>query len=159
MATIARPSAATKASPTPGEQSITASLTAEIMYAPDTGQATLLAATEANLGDLAEVTPAQLLAKVSQLRTDADRIEQLAAEYAATVVLPAFIEHYAIDLIETSTNKLVENAPELAASFRAFSALKNDGTFIVVVPEGQPPIERLAAIRDLVLDLRERTAA
>jgi hypothetical protein len=159
MAMKAQPSATAKAPSTPAEQCITTILHAEIMRDLDTGQPTLLASTEANLGDLAEVTPAQLLAKVNQLRADADRIEQLAAEYAATVVLPAFIEHYAIDLIETSTSKLVENAPELAAGFRAFSALKNDGTFIVVVPEGQPPIERLAAIRDLVLDQRERSAA
>jgi hypothetical protein len=140
------------------EQSVTASLTAEIMHDLDDGQPTLIASMHGNQGDVQVVTPAQLLAKVVEQRQQLDRIEALANEYAATVVIPALIEQYKIELIEASVSKLAEDSPKIAARFRAFSALKNDGTFIVVVPEGQLPAERLAVIRNLVLDLQSRTA-
>ncbi|WP_406199204.1 hypothetical protein OG331_22920 [Streptomyces sp. NBC_01017] len=143
------------------EQSLSTILHVEIMNDLDDGRPTLVAATEGNLGDLQEVTPSQLLAKVAKLRADADRIEALANEYAATVVIPAFVEHYSIDLIETSLDGLAEISPAIAEGFRAFAARQSDSTFIVVVPEGQAPVVRLAAIRELVLDLdlQKRTAA
>jgi hypothetical protein len=152
-------SATTTASSSLAEQAITASLTAEIMNDLDDGRPTLVAYTEGNAGDIQEVTPAQLLAKVAELRAHADRIEALANEYAAEVVIPAFVEQYGIELEELDTAKLFEDAPNLAAAFRAFSAMKDDGGIIVAVPQGQAPVERLAAIRDLVLDLQQRTAA
>jgi hypothetical protein len=152
-------SATTTASSTLPEQAITASLTAEIMNDLDDGRPTLVAYTEGNAGDIQEVTPAQLLAKVAELRAHADRIEALANEYAAEVVIPAFVEQYSIELEELDTARLFEDAPNLASAFRAFSAVKDDGSIIVAVPKGQAPVERLAAIRDLVLDLQKRTAA
>lgn len=159
MAILAQPSEAPTASPAPREQSSSTFLHVEIMNDLDDGHPTLVAATEGNLGDLQEVTPSQLLAKVAKLRADADRIEALANEYAATVAIPAFIEHYSIELEELDIARLFEDAPDLAAAFRAFSAVKNDGSIIVAVPKGQAPVERLAAIRDLVLDLQKPAAA
>ncbi|MGW0372431.1 hypothetical protein ACWDZW_26785 [Streptomyces coeruleorubidus] len=141
------------------EQSITASLTAEIMNDLDDGRPTLVAYAEGNAGDIQEVTPAQLVAKVAELRAHADRIEALANEYATKVAIPAFVEQYGIELEELDTAKLFDDAPNLAAAFRAFCAVKDDGGIIVAVPKGQAPVERLAAIRDLVLDLQQRTAA
>lgn len=158
MSTTVQPEAP-MTSPAIDEQSITASLTAEIMHDLDDGRPTLVAATEGNLSDLQEVTPSQLLAKVTKLRADADRIEALANEYAATVVIPAFIEHYSIELEELDTASLWEDAPDLAAAFRIFAALQKNNTIVVVAPKGQAPVERLAAIRELVLDLQKRTAA
>lgn len=141
------------------EQTITASLTVERMNDLDDGQPTLVAYSDSNQGDLREVTPAQVMAEVVKLRADADRIEALANEYAATVAIPAFIEQYGIELEELDTARVFEDAPHLVDGFRAFSAVKKDGSIIVAVPKGQAPVERLAVIRELVLDLRKRAAA
>ncbi|MDX3559038.1 hypothetical protein PV729_46605 [Streptomyces europaeiscabiei] len=141
------------------EQTRAAALSVDVMNDLDTGQPMLLASTEANQGDLQVVTPAQVLAKVNEQRAQLDRIEALANEYAATVVLPAFIEAHDIELIETSLDGLVEVDPDLASRFTAYSALMADGTFIVGVPEGQNPIVRLAAVRDLVRTLQTKADA
>ncbi|MFF9625413.1 hypothetical protein [Streptomyces griseosporeus] len=133
--------------------SITASLTAEIVIDADNGESTLVAYSEGNAGDLEVVTPARLLAKVAALREQADRIEALANEYAAQVVIPRFLEHFRIELEELDIASLTPGAPDLAARFRAFCAVKDDGSVLVAVPKGQAPAERLAAIRDLVIHL------
>jgi hypothetical protein len=149
-------------SPTPStlpEETRRAALSVEVMNDLDTGQPMLLASTEANQGDLQVVTPAQVLAKVNEQRAQLDRIEALANEYAAAVVLPAFLEAYGIEMIETSLAGLTKADPGLASRFTALSALKTDGTFIVVVPEGQAPILRLAAVRELIHDLRAQADA
>jgi CO dehydrogenase/acetyl-CoA synthase gamma subunit (corrinoid Fe-S protein) len=75
-------STATSTSTLP-EQTITASLTAEIMNDLENGQPTLLASTEANLGDLAEVSPTTLMCKVREARAQLDQIEQLALDLQA----------------------------------------------------------------------------
>jgi hypothetical protein len=149
-------------SPTPStlpEETRAAALSVEVMNDLDTGQPMLLASTEANQGDLQVVTPAQVLAKVNEQRAQLDHIEALANEYAATVVLPAFIEAYNIQLIETSLDELAKIDPDLASRAPVISALKTDGTFIVIAPEGQSPILRLAVIRELVNDLRTQADA
>ncbi|MER5209432.1 hypothetical protein ABT063_02230 [Streptomyces sp. NPDC002838] len=153
-----RVTAASTATSTPTEQSITAFALAEIVTDADTGQPTFCIATDQQLSDFQAATPARGLAAAEKLREDADRIEALANEYAATVVIPAFIEQYAIELEELDMAKLFEDAPDLAAAFQAFSAVKNDGSIIVAVPKGQAPIARLTAIRELVLDLQKQAA-
>ena len=141
------------------EQGIIANLTVEVMADLDDGQLTLVAATEGNLGDLQVVTPAQALAKVSVLREQAGRIEALIGEYAEKVLIPAFLAEFGIELEELDISSLTEDAPNLAARFRAFAAIKNDGGIIAAVPKGQAPVERLAAIRDLVLNLHNKGQA
>ncbi|MFJ8081998.1 DUF6907 domain-containing protein [Streptomyces sp. NPDC096205] len=82
MAMKAQPPLVAKApSPLP-ERAITASLTAEIMRDLDTGQHTLVAYSGGNASDISEITPAQLLARVSAERARLDAIERLAIEYA-----------------------------------------------------------------------------
>lgn len=152
-------SATTTASSTPAEQAITASLCVEIMHDLDDGRPTLVAGTTVTMADLAEVGPSDAMRKVREARAQLDRAEELINEYTAAVTLPAFIEHYRIVLEELDSAALFEDAPNLAAAFRAFSAVKDDGSIIVAVPQGQAPVERLAAIRDLVLDLQKRSAA
>ncbi|MGP4048748.1 hypothetical protein [Streptomyces sp. 2A115] len=153
MTRVAKTSTATSV---PDEQSVTASLTAEIMHDLDDGRPTLVASTQGNQGDLQEVTPRQLLAKVTEARAQLDQVESLANEYAATVVIPAFVEHYGITLRETSLDGLRAIDPELAAIFRGSAALLKDGELIVTVPEGLDPVARLSALRDLVLDQQKR---
>ncbi|WP_193514882.1 hypothetical protein [Streptomyces griseoloalbus] len=152
------PTTATAPSTLP-EQGITASLTVEVMADLDDGQLTLVAATQGNQGDLQVVTPAQALAKVTSLREKADRIEALISEYAEKVLIPAFLAEFDIELEELDIASLIEDAPDLAARFRAFAAVKNDGSIIAAFPKGQAPVERLAAIRSLVLDLQKRGQA
>lgn len=152
------PTTATAPSTLP-EQGITASLTVEIMTNLDDGQPTLVAFTQGNQGDLQVVTVAQALAKVAVLREQAGRIEALINEYAEKVLIPAFLAEFSIELEELDISSLIEDAPDIAAGFRAFAAVKNDGSIVAAVPKDQAPAERLAAIRDLVLDLQKRGQA
>jgi hypothetical protein len=157
MAILAQPSAVATAPSTLTEQSISASLTAETMRDLDDGQTCLLASTHGNHGDLQVVTASQLLAKVTEQRAQLDRIEALANEYAAHT-LDQFVEYFDIELIETPLTKLTEARPDLAARLCAVCALKDDGTLIVAVPAGQSPVERLAVVRELILDLQSKAA-
>ncbi len=149
----------TTASVTMPDQAISASLTVEIMADLDNGQPTLVASTQGNQGDLQVVTVAQALAKVTELREQADRIEALVNEYAEKVLIPALLTEFRIELEEFDLTVLAEDAPDLAAKFRAFAAVKNDGSVLVAVPKRQASAERLAAIRDLVLDIQKQVKA
>lgn len=159
MAIQAQPSATAMAPSAPAEQSVTASLTAEIMHDPDDGQPTLLVSTQGNLCDLQEVTPRQLLAKVAQARMQLDRMEDLARQYAAGHVIPAFVEHYNITLREARLDGLGDEAPEFPAHVAGWGALLGTGELVVTVPQGQDPVARLGALRDLVLDLHDQADA
>jgi hypothetical protein len=144
---------------TPAEQAVTASLCVEIMNDLDDGRPTLVASTSSTMSDLGEVGVSEAMRKVREARDLLDQAERLINEYAATVTLPAFIEQYGIELIETGLEGFAEINPDIAAAFKGFAATKKDGTLTVLVPEGQSPVERVAVIRDLVLDLQRRADA
>ncbi|PAN01027.1 hypothetical protein CJI59_13980 [Streptomyces sp. Alain-F2R5] len=126
------------------------------MADPDDGQLTLLASTLGNLADLQVISPTALLQMVNQQRAQLDQIEALAQEYAAKVLTPAFLEEYGLELEEIDATSLFESNPKLAARFRAFAATHTDGRTLVVVPTGQTPTVRLAAIRDLVGHMQDQ---
>jgi hypothetical protein len=130
----------------------------EIMNDLDDGRSTLMVSAETNLGDLAEVGPSDAMRKVREARAQLDEAERLINEYAETVTLPAFIEQFGIELVETDIEGLAGIDAEVAAGFRALCARK-DGAFVVVVPKGQAPVERVAAVRDLVLHLERQADA
>ncbi|MFF1321474.1 DUF6907 domain-containing protein [Streptomyces chartreusis] len=67
----------------PAEQSITASLTVEVMHDLDDGTPTLVASTEGNQGDLQVVTVDQVRAMIAEQRAHLNRQEQLALAYDA----------------------------------------------------------------------------
>ncbi|MEV8552596.1 hypothetical protein AB0L04_22605 [Streptomyces glaucescens] len=154
MHSIAQP---TTASATLPDQSIRMVLEAEIFQDPEGGPASLIATTD----ELAcePVTPTRLLHMVAEARAQLDAIERLANEYAATVAIPAFLSEFGFELEELDIAALTEDNPKLAAAFRGFAATMSDGTRLVVVPTGQSPTERLAAIRTLVLDQQARGQA
>lgn len=137
---------ATTASPDLPEQCVVASLTAEVMVDTDDGQLNLLASTLGNQTDL----------QVIRQRAQLDQIEALAQEYTAKVLTPAFLDEYGIELEEIDTASLFESNPKLAAGFHAFAAVHVDGRTLVVVPTGQKPTVRLAAIRDLVGHMQDQ---
>lgn len=71
------------------EQSVTASLTVEIMHDLDDGTPTLVASTDGNQGDLQVVTVDQLRAKIAEQRAQLNCQERLALAYeAATTKAP-----------------------------------------------------------------------
>lgn len=137
------------------EHTISASLTAEIMHDLDDGQPTLVAYTEGNAGDLREVTVTALTVMVRETRAKLDQIEQLARDYATQVTIPLFLKHFDIELHEYKAETMHEHfGPELTAQIRGISERRKDGRIVFAVPEGQDPIQRLAALRDYVNDLR-----
>jgi hypothetical protein len=144
-------SATSKTQSTPIEQSINVTLTAEIMHDLDDRQPTLVAATEANLGDLREISAARLLGLVADTRAKLDQIERLAREYEARDTLRAIIAEHGLVLEELDTDTLF---PEhLRGKLKAWYG-EIDGTRIVAVPAGQDPIERVNVVADLVNDLQ-----
>lgn len=80
---MSRVPATATAPSTIAEQSITASLTVEVVHDLDDGQPALLAGTQGNQGDLQVVTVDQAFAKTAELRAKANRQERLALAYAA----------------------------------------------------------------------------
>lgn len=140
------------------EQSITGFAHAEVMFDSDTGQSTFCVALEQNLSDFQASPIARGVAAAQKLREKADEIEALANQYAATVVIPEFIKHYGIELEEHNLTALAEDAPELAAGFSALG-LQEGGVLTVIVPKGQLPVERLDAIRSLILHWQRKADA
>lgn len=141
------------------DRAITASLTVEIMHDLDNGRPTLLISRDSNQGDLREVTPFEAIAEAAKLRADADRIEQLAREYAAKHVIPALIEHHGITLREINLDELRATDPELAEMFMGYGMRLPSGQPVFVVPEGQDPIERIALIRGALRGMNEQAEA
>ncbi|GGV13861.1 hypothetical protein [Streptomyces spectabilis] len=68
------------------EQSIRITLAVEIMIDLDTGRPMLLASTDANEGDIHEVTPDEFLALAHQARAEIDRMARLALTHARQAV-------------------------------------------------------------------------
>ncbi|GHA60951.1 hypothetical protein GCM10010330_10900 [Streptomyces tendae] len=147
---------ATTTSPALPEQCIVASLTAEVMADADDGQLTLLASTLGNAADLQVISPRALLQMVNRQRAQLDQIEALAQEYAEKVLLPPFLDEYGIELEELDPASLFQSNPKLAAGFHAFAAVHKDGRTLAVVPTGQKPTARLAALVALIDHMQDQ---
>lgn len=158
MATMAQPPEAATTPSALLDRTIEASLSAEIMTDPEDGELTLIAG-PAGWGDVQVVTPSQLLAKVKEQREALDRIEALAEEYAAKVLIPQFVEQFNIKLIESDIDGLAQDAPQLASVFRGVAYSVGSDSFTAVVPKGQAAVVTLGVIRELVLDLEAEKKA
>ncbi|MFE5189217.1 hypothetical protein [Streptomyces sp. NPDC056628] len=143
----AQPSATAKAPSPASEQSITASLTAEIMRDLDDGRPTLVAYTEGNAGDLREVSPARLRGMVAAARAQLDEIERLADEQEARDTLAAMLAEHQVELDEWDTATL---DPKLRPHFLAAYDQSPGSDRVIVVPLGQDPVQRLAVVADLL---------
>lgn len=155
MSNTVQPATSTKPSPLP-EQCIVASLTAEVMLDVEDGQPHLLASTDASLADLQVISPRALLQIVNRQRAQLDQIEALAQEYAEKVLTPAFLDEYGIELEELDPASLFQSNPKLAAGFHAFAAVHTDGRTLAVVPTGQKPTARLAALVALIDHMQDQ---
>lgn len=145
--------AASMATPLPTEQSISVTLTAEVMHDLDDGRPTLIAATESNLGDLRETSPARLRGMVAQARAQLDRIERLANEHEARDTLRAIAAEHDLLLFEDDMSDLPQ-----PTALTCICMYRTNGPKVVVVPADQNPIVRLAVIAELVDDLQALAA-
>ncbi|MDX3582965.1 hypothetical protein [Streptomyces europaeiscabiei] len=142
------------------ERAVASILVAEVMNDLDDGQPTLVAYTDGNAGDLREVPVTALAVMIREARAKLDQIEQLARDYATKVTIPLFLKHFDIELHEYKAESMHEDfGPELTAQIRGISEQRKDGRIIFAVPEGQDPIQRLAALRNYVNDVRSQADA
>ena len=132
------------------EQSISTFLSVETMRDLDDGRLTLCTATESNLGDLRETSPARALGMVADARARLDQAERLIREFEARDTLAAIIAEQSLHVEEWDIANLDAKWRD---TFIASAAATTDGQRIIVVPQGQDPIERLAAVAGLLNDL------
>jgi hypothetical protein len=128
-------------------RAVSLTLDAEVMADLDTGDLTLVASTDPQLSDFAEVAPARLRQMVSSARARLVEFERLADEQEARETLRSLLAGHGLRVEEWDTATL---DPRLRDHIRAvYDPTEGDGR-TVIVPAGQDPIERLAAVRKLV---------
>lgn len=152
--TTVQPEAPT-ASPAPTEQSISTFFHVETMVDLDDGQLQLLTATESNLGDLRISSPARALGMVEEIEARLGQVKRLIKEHEARDTLQAILAEHDVQMEEWDTESL---DPKLRDKFVAFAMLTKDGRRLIVVPQGQGPVERVNAVAALVNDLQAQEA-
>ncbi|MFF3911565.1 hypothetical protein ACFYZJ_37815 [Streptomyces sp. NPDC001848] len=146
-----QPTAADKSEPAaPVERSLSLVLEAEVMMDDDNGMLSLVASTDHHLSDFGEVAPARLRRMVAEARAKLDEFERLANEYEAIDTLRAIVAEHHLHVEEWD---LANQDPQFRSKFVAFAALTEDGQRVVVVPKGQDPVKRLAAVAELVREM------
>lgn len=129
--------------PAINEQSNSAFLHVETMNDLGGGRPTLVTATQSNLGDLRETSPARALGMIAAARAQLDQAERLIKEYEARDTLAAILAEHNLQIEEWDTSTL---DPALRDQLMAVHdpTLGNGRT--IVVPAGQDPNERLTAV-------------
>lgn len=135
----------------PSVRAVSLSLDAEVMTDLDTGELSLVASTDPQLSDLAEVSASRLRELITAVRTGLVDFERLADEQEARESLRVLLAEHRLNVEEWDTATL---DPELRERIQAvYDPTVGDGC-TVIVPAGQDPIVRLAAVRKLVADMR-----
>lgn len=135
----------------PAVRAVSLSLDAEVMTDLDTGELSLVASTDPQLSDLAEVSASRLRELITAARTGLAEFERLADEQEARESLAALLAEHRLSVEEWDTATL---DPQLRDRIQAvYDPTEGDGR-TVIVPAGQDPIVRLAAVRDLIADMR-----
>ncbi|MFI6032979.1 hypothetical protein ACIBBD_02115 [Streptomyces sp. NPDC051315] len=142
-----------KSSPTqglPAERALSLTLEAEVMADCDTGILSLVASADAQLSDFDEVSPARLRDMVATAREQLAEFERLADEQEARDTLAVLLAEHQMRVeewdVSTLDSRLRDNIKAVHDPTMA------DGR-VIVVPAGQDPITRLAAVRDLIAGL------
>ncbi|MEH0442474.1 hypothetical protein QA811_02065 [Streptomyces sp. B21-102] len=131
-------------------RAVSLSLEAEVMVDCDTGRLSLVASTDPQLADFADVSPARLRAMVTTAREQLAEFERLADEQEARDALAALLAEHRMHVEQWDTGSL---DPAMRSHIKAVhDPTVGDGRTIVV-PAGQDPVARLAAIRSLIADL------
>ena len=135
----------------PAERSLSLTLEAEVMADDETGRLSLVASTDPRLADFGAVSPVGLRDMVAAARTRLAEFERLADEQEARDSLAALLAEQDVELEEWNPATL---DPLLRESFDAFAMRHLGDRMLVVVPQGQDPIVRLAIVRDLIAGMR-----
>jgi hypothetical protein len=131
----------------PAERALSLSLDAEVMTDLDTGELSLVASTDPQLTDLAEVTSASLRELIAAAHAKLAAFERLADEQEARESLRVLLAENRLRVEEWDTATL---DPQLRDRIRAvYDPTEGDGR-TVIVPAGQDPIVRLTAVRELI---------
>jgi hypothetical protein len=125
-------------------------LEAEVMADADSGRLDLVASTSPQFTDFGVVSPARLRDLVAAAREQLVEFERLADEQEARDTLHALLVEHRFELEEWDTASL---DPKLRGRFTALAWVQA-GHRLIVVPAGQDPVERLAAVRELIEDMR-----
>ncbi|SOD80093.1 hypothetical protein SAMN06272781_6864 [Streptomyces sp. 1222.2] len=130
----------------PAERALSLTLDAEVMVDSDTGALSLVASTDPQLSDLAEVSASRLRELIAAARTRLVEFERLADEQEARENLAALLAEHRLRVEEWDTATL---DPKLRDRIQAVYD-PTGGDRVVIVPAGQDPIGRLAAVRELI---------
>ncbi|MDX3585993.1 hypothetical protein [Streptomyces europaeiscabiei] len=131
----------------PAERALSLSLDAEVMADADTGRLALVASTDPQLSDFAEVAPARLRQMIAAAQAKLAEFERLADEQEARETLRSLLAEHGLCVEEWDTATL---DPQLRDRIRAvYDPTEGDGR-TVIVPAGQNPIVRLTAVRELI---------
>lgn len=134
----------------PAERAVSLTLEAEVMADVDTGQLALVASTDHHMGDLAEVSSTRLREMVTAARERLVEFERLADEQEARETLQVLLGRHQMHVEEWDVSDLDS---KLRDSIKAVhDPTVGDGR-VIIVPAGQHPIARLAAVRDLIENL------
>jgi hypothetical protein len=132
-------------------RAVSLTLEAEAMTDADTGRLSLVASTDPQLADIDGVTPARLRQMVAAARLRLADFERLADEQEARDTLAVLLAEHGLRVEEWDTGSL---EPSMRSHIKAVhDPTVGDGRTIVV-PAGQDPIARLAAVRSLIDDMR-----
>lgn len=128
------------------ERAVSLTLEAEVMADADTGVLSLVASTDPQLSDFGDVSPARLRDMVAAARERLVEFERLADEQEARETLAALLADHQLRIEEWDTATL---DPRLRDRIQAVYD-PTEGDRVVIVPAGQDPIGRLAAVRELI---------
>jgi len=134
----------------PAERALSLTLEAEVMPDADTGRLTLVASTDSQLSDIADVTPARLRDMVAASRARLAEFERLADEQEARDTLAALLAEHGLRIEEWNLSTLDSKLRDQIKAVHDPVA----GGDVIIVPAGQDPIARLAAVRELIEDMR-----
>lgn len=130
---------------------VSLTLDAEVMADADTGELALVASTDPQFSDLDEVTSARLRTMVAAARARLAEFESLADEQEARETLRSLLAEHQLSIEEWDTATLDSRLRDRIKA--VYDPTMGDG-HVIIVPAGQDPIVRLAAVRDLIADMR-----
>jgi hypothetical protein len=134
----------------PAERAVSLSLEAEVMADCETGALSLVASADPQLTDFAEVSPARLREMVAAARRQLAEFERLADEQDARNTLAALLAEHRMRIEEWDVSTLDSRLRDRIDAVH--DPLEQDGR-IIIVPAGQDPVVRLAAVRRLIAGL------
>lgn len=135
----------------PAERALSLTLEAEVMADDESGRLSLAASSDPQLADFGNVTPARLREMVAAARERLADFERLADEQDARDTLAALLAEHQMRIEEWDTSTLDARLRDRIKAVH--DPIAGDGR-VIVVPTGQDPIARLAAVRELIADMR-----